>query len=159
MEEKISKLIEPAIKDLGYGLVKLSLNGGRSQILEVLIERTDGQRVQVGDCQKVSRNISAILDVEDKISGKYFLEVGSAGVERPLVRIEDYTRFLGRDIKIRLREQFNGKLTYKGKIAGVQEGVIVLKSKNIELKFDYNNIKTANLVLTDEMFRELLKGI
>jgi len=159
MEDKIIGLIEPTLTDLGYGLVKVSLRGGTVPILEILIERIDGDRVQVGDCKKVSRNVGAILDVEDQIAGKYFLEVSSAGVERPLVKQEDYVRFAGKDIKIRLKEQFNGKLNYKGKLLSIEDGVVLLRSKNVELKFQYNNIKSANLVLTDEMFRELLKGI
>lgn len=159
MEDKIIELIEPTINDLGYGLVKVSLRGGVAPLLEILIERIDGDRVQVGDCKKVSRNVAAILDVEDQIAGKYLLEVSSAGVERPLVKEEDYVRFTGKDIKIRLKEQFNGKLNYKGKLLSIVGGVVLLGSKNVELKFQYSNIKSANLVLTDEMFRELLKGI
>jgi ribosome maturation factor RimP len=159
MEDKIIGLIEPTLTDLGYGLVKVSMRGGTAPVLEILIERIDRERIQVGDCKKVSRNVAAILDVEDQIAGKYLLEVSSAGAERPLVKQEDYVRFTGRDIKIRLKEQFNGKLNYKGKLLSIEDGIVLLKSKNVELKFQYSNIKSANLVLTDEMFRELLKGI
>lgn len=159
MEDKISQLIKPVIYDLGYELVKVSLRGRKIPTLELFIERSDGQKIQVGDCQKVSRNISAILDVEDKIPGKYFLEVASAGIERPLVNRQDYIRFVNHEIKVRLKEQQNGKLTYKGKILGLEGECVVLKSKNVELRFEYNNIKSANLILTDAMFKELLKGI
>jgi ribosome maturation factor RimP len=156
MEQRITNLIESTINMLGFELVKVVIHGTGTKIVEVLIERTDGEKIQVNDCQTVSRNISAVLDVEDIISGKYFLEVSSAGVERPLVKITDFDKFAGREVKIRLKTAFNGNLTYKGELLGVEGESIKLKSKNIELSFDYNNIKSAKLVLTDDMFRALL---
>lgn len=158
MEEKITALIESAIKDLGLDLVKLTFHGGSRKILEIQIDRIDGNKVQLKDCRDVSKNISAILDVEDIIKDKYFLEVSSAGVERPLVKLEDFERFVDREIKLKLKAPHNGKLTFKGKLIGVKEKDIIIKSKNVELVFAYDDIKGANLVLTDEIFRQLLKG-
>lgn len=156
MEQRISELIESTINDLGYELVKVTIHGSRTKVVEILIERQDSEKIQVGECQLVSKNISAILDVEDIISGKYFLEVSSAGVERPLVKPKDFERFSGRDVKIRLKVPFNGNLTYKGKLSGIEDDKVKLKSKNVELTFDRDNIKKANLVLTEELFRALL---
>lgn len=156
MEQRISELIESTINDLGYELVKVTIHGSRTKVVEILIERQDSEKIQVGECQLVSKNISAILDVEDIISGKYFLEVSSAGVERPLVKPKDFERFSGRDVKIRLKVPFNGNLTYKGKLLGIEDDKVKLKSKNVELTFDRDNIKKANLVLTEELFRALL---
>lgn len=156
MEEKITSLIEETVNSLGFDIVKLSIVGGKSKVLQIMIDRLDTGKVTIGDCRLVSRNISALMDVEDVIADKYLLEVSSAGVERPLVKLRDFQKFIGREIKIVLREQVGGKLKYKGKIAGVEDNVIVLQAKNLELKFDFLNIKNANLVLTDEMFRELL---
>ena len=119
MEEKIAALIETAINDLGLDLVKLTFQGGSRKILEVHIDRKDGNKVQVKDCRDVSRNISAILDVEDLIKDKYFLEVSSAGVERPLVKLEDFERFTGKEIKLKLKEPHNGKISFKGKLIEV----------------------------------------
>jgi ribosome maturation factor RimP len=158
MEEKITALIESTINDLGLDLVKLTFQGGGRKILEIHIDRKDGNKVQVKDCREVSKNISAILDVEDIIKDKYFLEVSSAGVERPLVKLEDFERFIDREIKLKLKEPHNGKFSFKGKITEVKNRDIVIKSKNVHLVFSYDNIKGANLVLTDEIFRQLLKG-
>ena len=99
------------------------------------------------------------IDVEDIIKDKYFLEVASAGVERPLVKLQDFERFLGREIKLKLKEPHNGKIGFKGKLIEVKGKEITIKSKNVQLIFAYDNIKGANLVLTDEEFRQLLKGI
>lgn len=156
MESKISELIESTINDLGFELVKVTIHGSEHKTLEVLIERADEEKLQVGDCRLVSRNISAVLDVEDIVSGKYFLEVSSTGLERPLVKLQDFERFIDRDIKIRLKTAWNGNLTYKGKLLGLDGDKVKLKSKNVELSFEYDNIKRANLVFTEEMFRALL---
>ncbi len=156
MEQRVTSLIESTVNTLGFDVVKVIIHGTSTKIVEILIERIDGEKVQVNDCQVVSKNISAMLDVEDIISGKYFLEVSSAGVERPLVKITDFDKFAGREVKIRLKAAFNGNLTYKGQLLGVEGEKVKLKSKNIEMFFDYSNIKNAKLVLTDDMFRALL---
>ena len=156
MEQRVTSLIESTINALGFDVVKVIVHGTSTKIVEILIERSDGEKVQVNDCQVVSKNISAMLDVEDIIPGKYFLEVSSAGVERPLVKITDFEKFAGKEVKIRLKAAFNGNLTYKGQLLGVEGEKIKLKSKNIEMFFDYSNIKNAKLVLTDDMFRALL---
>jgi ribosome maturation factor RimP len=156
MEQRITNLIESTVTTLGFDIVKVIIHGTSTKVVEILIERIDGEKVQVNDCQIVSRNISAVLDVEDIIPGKYFLEVSSAGVERPLVKITDFEKFAGREIKIRLKAAFNGNLTYKGQLLGVDGEEVKLRSKNIEMSFDYSNIKNAKLVLTEEMFRTLL---
>ena len=156
MEQRVTNLIESTVTTLGFDIVKVIIHGTSTKVVEILIERIDGEKVQVNDCQIVSRNISAVLDVEDIIPGKYFLEVSSAGVERPLVKITDFEKFAGREIKIRLKAAFNGNLTYKGQLLGVDGEKVKLKSKNIEMSFDYSNIKNAKLVLTEDMFRALL---
>ena len=156
MEGKISELVENTVNALGFELVKVTIHGAKTKIVEILIERQDGEKIGIGDCQLVSRNISAVLDVEDIISCKYFLEVSSTSLERPLVKLEDFVRFSGREIKIRLKTAFNGNLTYKGTLLGLEDKKVSLKSKNVELLFDYDNIKRANLVFTEEMFRALL---
>lgn len=156
MEKKITSLIEETVNSLGFDIVKLSIQGGKSKVLQIMIDRLDSEKVKIADCRQVSRNVSALLDVEDVIADKYLLEVSSAGVERPLVKLRDFQKFMGHEIKIALREPVGGKLKYKGKITGVEDNLIILQSKNIEFKFDFLNVKNANLVLTDEMFRELL---
>lgn len=156
MEDKIIHLIEGALRDLGLEVVKVTFHGGGRKVLEVLIDRIDGDKVKVKDCRDASRNISAILDVEDVIKDKYFLEVSSAGIERPLVKLQDFERFVGREIKIRLKEPHNNNSSFKGKLLEVKDNDIIIKSKNVTLTFAYDNIKGANLILTDEMFKKIL---
>lgn len=156
MEQRITEIIESTINSLGFELVKVMVRGSATKIVEILIERPNEEKIQVGDCQTVSKNISALLDVEDVIPGKYFLEVSSAGIERPLVKLADFIKFTNREIKIRLKSALNGNLSFRGKLLGVEGDKIKIQSKNVELLFDYNNIKNAKLVLTDEMFKSLL---
>ncbi|MFK7973727.1 MAG: ribosome maturation factor RimP [Rickettsiaceae bacterium] len=156
MEHKIIALVKPTINQLGYGLVQVIIRGSTTKAVEILIEKADGTPVQLQDCRNVSKNISAILDVEEVISGKYFLEVSSAGVERPLTNIIDFTKFADKEIKIRLKEPLNGNLSFRGKLLGVHDNKIKLQSKNIVLFFDYDSIKSAKLVFTEEMFRNSL---
>lgn len=158
IEQKISELIENTLNKLGFDLVKVTLQGsGSYKALEVLIDRLDGQKISVGDCKLASNNISAILDVEDVISGKYYLEVGSAGIERPLVKIADYERFLGHEIKIRLKEKLNGSGHYRGKISKVDNEIIHLDCEDgQQLAVNLNLVKSARLVFTDEMFKQIL---
>lgn len=157
MEEKIAQLIEDTIHGLGYELVKITVHGTREKVVEVMIERQDEQKIQLSDCQLVSRNISAIMDVEDIVDGKYFLEVSSAGVERPLVKPNDYIKFSGRDAKVRLKSQVQDRLNIRGKILGVGDNKVMLKVGDEQIEIEFENIKSGKLVLTDELFKQLLK--
>lgn len=165
MEQQIIDAITETIEDFGFELVKVSLSGGERKILEVVIDKPGEGGVSIGDCKKVSRDISAVLDVENIISGKYYLEVSSAGAERPLVKITDYEKFAGRVIKIHLKQAISEKLKYKGTIQKLEGDTVfleisgdVVEKANLPkiLEIDFNNIKRANLVFTDEMFKKIM---
>lgn len=165
MEEQLSKIITNTIEDFGFELVKVTLSGGERKILEVVIDKQGQGNVSLVDCRKVSRDISAVLDVENVISGKYFLEVSSAGAERPLVKLADYEKFIGRVVKIHLKQSIRDKLKFKGEIKAVEDNIISLelsdgsKKKSDKLniiEIDFDNIKRANLVFTDEMFKKIM---
>lgn len=157
MEEKIKDLIEETVNSLGFNIVQVLLKGGKHKILEILIENKNGNKIEVGDCQLVSKNVSAILDVEDIILDKYFLEISSAGLERPIVTLDDYKRFCNKEIKIRLKTPVNNISSVRGKLLGVnKDSLIMIKSKDAELSFEFDNIKNGKLVMTDDMFKELL---
>ena len=157
MEEKIAQLIEDTVHGLGYELVKVTVHGTREKIVEIMIERLDEQKVQLSDCQLVSKNISAIMDVEDVVDGKYYLEVSSAGIERPLVKLNDYIKFSGRDAKVRLKSQVHDRLNIRGNILGVNDSKVMIKIGGEEIEIEFENIKSGKLVLTDELFKQLLK--
>jgi ribosome maturation factor RimP len=160
IEEKITQTIEPSLIDMGFGIVRLRLNSATGKkILEILLERLDGGRINVEDCSKANRSIGAILDVEDIIESKYNLEVGSAGLERPLVTESDFNKFKNQVIGVKLHKAIDDKKKYQGLLMGIDENKMVKlemnKNKNVDI--EYSNIKDAKLILTEELFRKLLK--
>src|SRR5437763_12585344 len=103
---------------MGYRLVRVMLTSARRGTLQVMAERLDDAPMTVADCADISRSLSALLDVEDPIAGAYTLEVSSPGVDRPLVRPEDYDRFAGFDAKIELAEPLDGRKRFRGRLLG-----------------------------------------
>ena len=157
IEQQITNVIEESLMDMGFELVLVKFKGVNSKVVEILIDSLNSEKVSVEDCTKVSRTISAILDVENLIEDAYSLEVASSGLERPLVKFENYNRFLGREVKITLKELLNDKTSYQGKIIKAENNKIYLKCVEQAVLIDYNLIKNANLVLTEEIFKKLLK--
>lgn len=147
--ETLHAIINPAIALLGYELVgcELHRSGGRS-LLRVYIDSDKG--VTLEDCERASRQISAVLDVEDPISGAYDLEVSSPGLNRPLFVLEHYQRFIGKPAKIRLRMPQQDRRNFTGKIAGVNDGIITLIGENGEVwELPFPNIEKGNLIPGD----------
>lgn len=158
MEKKLIELIEPKAIEMGFEIVKLSFGGGNTKILQILIDKLGDQAVTARDCQLLSREISVLLDVENIINDKFMLEVSSAGLERPLTKLKDYEKFIGRDVKLQLYEAIENDdvKKYKGKIVKIEEDNIYIQCDERELQFKFANIKKANLVITDEMFKNML---
>ncbi len=157
LEQKIWNILEPVAANLGYDIVKISMQGSNRKVLDIAIDKKDGSAVTIKDCKTASNNFSAILDVEEVIPDRYYLEVGSSGVERPLVKLEDFDRFAGRLISIKTHRPINEAKKFQGEILSRNGEVIELKIPSGEImKFEYENIKSANLVFTDEMFRQSL---
>ena len=119
---EIARLLEPSISALGYELVAVELAGsGPDRVLRVYIDHPDG--ITVDDCADASRQVSAVLDVEDPISGSYVLEVSSPGLDRPLVKVADFERFKGSLVKLRsgwalAQEANQAKKFYRAAVRG-----------------------------------------
>lgn len=163
LEQQIHEILEAPLHSLGYAIVRLRLFSRNSpassmRILEILIERLDGVHVSITDCKKASDHASAILDVEDIIDGRYNLEVSSAGVERPLVKLKDFERFNGYVVEIKLHNAVKEAKKHQGTLLGLEGETIKLQKKDGEVvDFAFENIKDAKLVLTDELFRKIVK--
>jgi ribosome maturation factor RimP len=99
---RIAQAIEPSLEGMGYRLVRVVITSGRRPTLQVMAERRDDRPMTVEDCAQISHSVSAILDVADPIAGAYMLEISSPGIDRPLVRAEDYDRFSGFEARIEL---------------------------------------------------------
>ena len=101
LTRRIADLIEPTLNDMGFVLVRVMLTGGHVPTLQIMAERPDGT-MNIDDCTELSRALSAYLDVEDPIEGEYNLEVSSPGIDRPLVRLADFSRFAGLEARVEL---------------------------------------------------------
>lgn len=151
-------LINDNIKLLGYRIVQteLILEGHK---LSIIIERIDGNPVNLEDCSDVNRYITTLLYVENNIKNQYAIEVSSPGVERPLNRLEDFQNYLNRKAKITLYNKINSKDRYIGILVNVDDNNVIMKlTESLQvITIDFNNIKKANLVFTEEEFRESIK--
>ena len=138
-------LIEPAVQALKYELVDVELSGGGAQaVLRIYIDSPDG--INVDDCAKVSRQVSALLDVEDPIPGHYMLEVSSPGLDRPLVTRADFVRFTGALIKAKVTQPILGRRNFTGRLVEVDGDRIVVEVDNESYDLTLSNIEKARLV-------------
>lgn len=147
MKNRLEELIESAVTALGIDFVGCELvQSGRSTVLRVYVDEING--IDIAAIEKVSRQVSAVLDVEEPLSGHYTLEVSSPGLDRPLFKLEDYERFIGRDLKIRLRiRSEGGRRNFTGKLLRVDGHQITLGMETGEpLAINYDEIEKANLV-------------
>jgi len=145
IQDKVIDIIEPVINDLGIDLVDIDLKkmGGKA-LLRVYIETEAG--VTIDDCERVSREVESILDVEDPIPSSYVLEVSSPGLDRPLKKPEDFIRFKGHMARVVIREPIGKQTFFSGSLAEANENEIVLHlPKDREITITYDMISSARL--------------
>lgn len=155
LEKRIEEAISPSIENMGYELVRIRLTDGNYRTLQILAEGKDGN-FGLEDCTKISRTVSAILDVEDIIPDKYNLEVSSPGLDRPLVKLKDYQVFAGKKAKITIRNNIDGRKRFSGQIKGVKGENIIIKVDDIdqELEIPFAEIEAARLLITDDILKK-----
>ena len=158
LEQKIAPIITPALNALGFALVRVSWQESGRRVLQVMADRIDGSEITIDDCAEISHTISAVLDVEDPITSAYDLEVSSAGVDRPLVRLDDFTTYQGHAAKIEMQLPVNGRKRFKGQISSVdaENKEITLTVDNQDFVLDYDLMQTAKLVMTDALIEQAL---
>ena len=157
IDRRLAAVVQPTIEGLGYELVRLRLMGGKRNTLQIMAERPEGW-IEVDDCARISRAVSAVLDVEDPIGGEYVLEVSSPGIDRPLTRLKDFERYEGYEVKIETAEAIDGRKRFKGVLAGVQDGEVLIEIPEGVIGLDFDLLADAKLVLTDELIAESLAG-
>ena len=157
MDQRLAEIVRPTIEDMGFELVRIRLQGGKTPMLQIMAERPDGG-IEVDDCAEISTALSAVLDVEDPILDTYTLEVGSPGIDRPLTRLKDFDTFEGYEAKLETHELIDGRKRFKGVLAGIEgsEVLVNVEEGTIGLQFDW--LADAKLVLTDELIKEMLKA-
>lgn len=143
-QDALQALVVPVVEAMEcefWGLEYLS--SGRSAMLRIYI---DNDPVTVEDCEKISRQVSSLLDVEDLISSEYTLEVSSPGLDRPLYTLAQYERYVGEDVALKLRFPYEGRRNFKGRLNGIEGEDILLIVDDHEFLFPISGIEKANIV-------------
>jgi len=149
--DEIARIIEPSLEAMGYRVVRIAFIGARGATLQIMAERTDATAMTVEDCAEISRAASALLDVADPIASAYTLEVSSPGIDRPLVRPEDYERFAGFEARIELARPLDGRKRFRGRLLGRSDAGARILAETGEVTLPFDAIARAKLVLTDEL--------
>ncbi len=147
--DELGKLLEPTIERLGYELSDLEVKlGGKNGFLRVFIDRPEG--IGLDDCEKVSRAISALLDVEDPLPGHYALEVSSPGLDRKLTKVSHFQRFTGETVKVKMRFPVAGRKRFRGTLMSSNDEEIVLEVDGESHALSIATIDTARLVSAEQ---------
>jgi len=145
LEQDLTVMLEPAVEACGYELRGLEfVQAGRHSTLRVYIEHENG--INVDDCAEVSRQVSAILDVEDPITNEYNLEVSSPGVDRPLFKQAHYEEAQGEEVRLRTKLPQDGRRNFKGDLVAVNGDMITLTVDGLEHHIMLSNVERANII-------------
>jgi ribosome maturation factor RimP len=155
IDRRIAGIVAPTIEGMGFEPVRIRLMSGKRTTLQIMAERPDGG-IEVEDCAKISRAVSAVLDVEDPISGEYSLEVSSPGIDRPLTRLKDFERYEGYEVRVETAELIDGRRRFKGLLEGVEDGEVLIAIPEGTIGLEFDMISDAKLVLTDALIAESL---
>jgi len=159
---RVAALVEPAIEDLGFHLVRVRVTNTNGCTVQIMAERPDGT-MGVDDCERVSKAVSPILDLEDPVAQAYYLEISSPGIDRPLVRASDFDRWIGYDTRIEMATPVGSRKRFRGFIRGVENDVVVVELPDVKegeesrARLPLADLGEARLVLTDALIRESLR--
>jgi ribosome maturation factor RimP len=146
IDNKLQELLAPAITALGYELLGIEriTQGKRGTLLRVFIDCDEG--ITLDDCERVSHQVSGILDVEDPIVGKYILEVSSPGLDRPLFTLDHFSRFVGHKVSVKLRRPLDTRRNFSGVLQRIENNRIFIVVDQTEFALPYEQIERAHLV-------------
>jgi len=156
LEARIAAIVEPVANDLGYALVRIKVTQENGCTLQIMAEDAQG-RFAIADCERLSRDLSPVLDVEDPIDREYHLEVSSPGIDRPLVRPRDFKRYVGHEAKVELADMVEGRKRFRGLIAAADEDGFTIALPDAPAGTDPNRrlpyalLAEAKLVMTDAL--------
>ena len=156
LETRIARIIEPVANDLGYALVRVKVTQENGCTLQIMAEDANG-RFSINDCERLSKDLSPVLDVEDPIDREYHLEVSSSGIDRPLVRARDFQRYVGHEAKVELTDMIEGRKRFRGiiKAADAESFTITLpdapEGQDPDHKLPLMLLAEAKLIMTDAL--------
>ncbi|WGD29361.1 ribosome maturation factor RimP [Ancylobacter sp. WKF20] len=159
---RVAGIVGPVLQGLGFRLVRVRLSGREGITLQIMAERPDGS-FGIEECEAASRAISPVLDVEDPISGAYTLEMSSPGIDRPLVRLSDFERWAGHEVKVEMAVPLEGRKRFRGMLTGAQNGEALVRLPDAPagtpdlFALPIADIGEARLVMTEALIREALR--
>ncbi len=152
-EARLAEIIMPRIAAMGYELVRVRMLGRERPTVQIMADRADGTQIAIEDCEAISHQIGAVLDVEDIVPGAWTLEVSSAGIDRPLTRPRDWNRFSGHAAKVEMATPtLDGRKRFSGIVLGAEGGEGTLRlDDGSEVRLTLTEVKSARLILTDAL--------
>ena len=154
LEQKIEKIIEPVVRDLGFEIVRVQLSGKQNPTLQIMAEPILGKVMTVEDCAMISRAVTAILDVDDPIQGNYTLEVSSPGIDRPLIKLQDFERFTGSEARIETLELIDGRKRFRGRLSVIQTGSVTISKDGMDWTIPFPSIRRAKLLAQEDQLAD-----
>jgi ribosome maturation factor RimP len=152
LEARLAAIIAPRLDLMGFELVRVAVLGRERPTVQVMADRADGSLITVDDCQAISHDVSAAIDVDDPIPGAWTLEVSSAGIDRPLTRVKDWNRFAGHLVRVETFFPQNGRKRFAGIVMGADETAARVRlDDGQEVVLRHPDIRRAKLVLTDAL--------
>jgi ribosome maturation factor RimP len=145
-QEELSALLSPVVAGLGLECLGIELAGGHGNLLLRVYIDVPGRAVTLEDCEAASREVSAVMDLQDPIAGHYTLEVSSPGVDRPLFSPAQFARYLGQNAKVTLNLPLAGRRRVQGPIRAVEGERITIEQDGTPLVIEHGNVLKANLV-------------
>lgn len=143
--DRLNSLLKPLVEDLGYEFVGVEyLSNPKNRLVRIYIDRS-GIGIGVDDCERVSHEVSALMDVEEPVSGQYTLEVSSPGLERPLFEPAHFQRFAGEQARIVMHVPIEGRRKFKGRIVRADEDVVVLEVDGVDCELPLGGVHRATL--------------
>ena len=153
LEARLAEIITPSLEAMGYELVRVAVSGRERLVVQIMAEPADGRAMAVSDCEAVSHQIGAVIDVADPLRGAWTLEVSSPGIDRPLTREKDWNRFAGHLARVELAmPTAAGRKRFSGIVLGAGEGLARVRlEEGEEVALPLADIRRARLVLTDAL--------
>ncbi len=163
LDLRVAEIIEPVLTAMDYRLVRVRMLNQNGHTLQIMAERNDGT-MDVDGCEAVSMAISPVLDVEDPIDSEYHLEVSSPGIDRPMVRKSDFTRWTGHIVKCETSIIIDNRKRFRGKIVGADADGFTIERDQVaygeapSVIIPFSALAEAKLILTDDLIRDALRA-
>lgn len=144
IDTRLTELVQPVAQELGFDLWGIEyLSHSKQKLVRIYIDSDQG--IGVDDCASVSRQVGSVFDVEEPIAGEYSLEVSSPGMDRPLFKLEQYARYVGEHITVRLRTPYEGRRKFAGQLNSVEGEDVVVAVDDHEYLLPFDMIDKANI--------------